>query len=86
MTFGATHVASIHLVHRYFGSQHQSKGQALYNSFSAGVGGMVGSYASGYYFDTIGATGIYTAAAFGCALAFLIAFIWIGRDDGKLNF
>ncbi|MFZ2451463.1 MAG: MFS transporter [Methylovulum miyakonense] len=84
MTFGGTHVASIHLVHRYFGSQHQGKGQALYNSFSAGVGGMVGSYASGYYFDAIGATGIYTAAAFCSALALLIAYIWIGRDDGKI--
>jgi len=84
MTFGGAHIASIHLVHRYFGSHHQGKGQALYNSFSAGLGGMVGSYASGYYFDVIGATGIYTAAAFFCALAFLIAYLWIGRDDGKI--
>ncbi|MDD2724630.1 MAG: MFS transporter [Methylovulum sp.] len=84
MTFGGTHIASIHLVHRYFGSQHQGKGQALYNSFSAGLGGMVGSYASGYYFDAIGATGIYTAAAFCCALALLIAYLWIGREGGNI--
>ncbi|MDD5274312.1 MAG: MFS transporter [Methylovulum sp.] len=85
MTFGGAHVASIHLVHRYFGNQHQGKGQALYNSFSAGLGGMVGSYASGYYFDTIGATGIYTTAAWFCGVALLIAYIWIGREDGKIS-
>jgi PPP family 3-phenylpropionic acid transporter len=70
-------------VHRYFGSQHQGKGQALYNSFSAGLGGMVGSYASGYYFDLIGATGIYTASALCCALALLLTSIWIGRESGN---
>lgn len=83
MTFGGAHIASIHLVHRYFGSQHQGKGQALYNSFSAGLGGMVGSYASGYYFDLIGATGIYTASALCCALALLLTYSWIGRESGN---
>jgi PPP family 3-phenylpropionic acid transporter len=85
LTFGGTHVASIHLVHRYFGSQHQGKGQALYNSFSAGLGGMIGSYASGYYFDTVGATGIYAAAALCCTVALLIAYLWIGSDDDKIT-
>lgn len=83
MTFGGTHIASIHLVHQYFGDQHQGKGQALYNSFSSGLGGMIGSCASGYGFALIGATGLYTAAALFCTVALLIAYIWIGRQDIK---
>jgi len=38
-TFGGAHVVAIHLVHLYFGSQHQGKGQALYSSLSFGLGG-----------------------------------------------
>jgi MFS transporter, PPP family, 3-phenylpropionic acid transporter len=80
-TFGGTHIAAIHLVHRYFNQEHQSKGQALYHSVSFGVGGMIGSLASGQYWDTLGSHVIYSAAAFSCGVAFIIATIWVGRED-----
>lgn len=85
LSFGGTHIAAVHLVHRYFGAEHQSKGQALYNSFSAGLGGMVGSYLSGYYFDAVGASGIFTAAAVVCTVALLLAYLWIGKENGKIR-
>jgi MFS transporter, PPP family, 3-phenylpropionic acid transporter len=80
-TFGGTHIAAIHLVHRYFNQEHQSKGQALYHSVSFGVGGMIGSLASGQYWETLGSHVIYSAAAVSCGVAFIIATIWVGRED-----
>ncbi len=80
-TFGSSHVAAIHLVHQYFGDQHQGKGQALYSSMSFGLGGMLGSLFSGYFWDEMGATFVYSMAAGVCCVAFLIAFIWIGKTD-----
>jgi PPP family 3-phenylpropionic acid transporter len=78
-TFGSSHVAAIHLVHHYFGSQHQGKGQALYASLSFGMGGTIGSLFSGYYWEKLGGKFIYVIAASCCLLALLIAYRWIGR-------
>lgn len=83
-TFGATHVAAIHLVHNYFGHQHQGKGQALYSSFSFGLGGMAGSLFSGYYWELLGAQFVYSIAALVCVVAFVIASIWVGRENVKM--
>ncbi len=79
-SFGSSHVVAIHLVHKYFGEQHQGKGQALYSSLSFGLGGMVGSLFSGYFWDLYGAWFVYTLAAFSCLIAFIIAYIWVGRE------
>lgn len=79
-TFAGVHVAAIHLVHQYFGDRHQGKGQALYASLGFGLGGMLGSYYSGYYWETLGAAIVYSMAAFCCGLAFVIAYSWVGRD------
>ena len=78
-TFGATHVAAIHLVYRYFGIAHQGKGQALYSSLSFGLGGMLGSYYSGYYWEFYGPQIVYSAAAILCVIAFIVAAFGIGR-------
>lgn len=79
-TFGATHVAAIHLVDHYFGHRHQGKGQALYSSISFGLGGMLGSLYSGYFWDLKGAHFVYIIAAVCCCTALLIAFVWVGRN------
>lgn len=80
-TFGAAHVVAIHLVHQYFGNHHQGKGQALYSSMSFGLGGMIGSLYSGYYWDTHGPLFVYAVAAISCLIALVIAFIWVGRES-----
>ena len=82
-TFGITHVAAIHLLHQYFGTRHQGKGQALYSSLSFGLGGMIGSFYSGYFWLSLGPEIIYTVAAVCSALAWLIVFFWIGRENSK---
>lgn len=82
-TFAGVHVAAIHLVHQYFGDRHQGKGQALYASLGFGLGGMLGSYYSGYYWDSLGAEFVYSMAAVFCSIAFVIAYIWVGRESSQ---
>lgn len=82
-TFGGAHVAAIHLVHLYFGQQHQGKGQALYSSVSFGLGGMLGSLSSGYYWESLGAEFVYAMAAIVCSIAFIIAYFWVGRENSQ---
>jgi MFS transporter, PPP family, 3-phenylpropionic acid transporter len=84
-TFGGTHIAAIHFVHRFFDQHHQGKGQALYHSLSFGLGGMLGSLSSGYYWEPLGSHVIYSIAAISCCIAFVIAFIWVGREDNLLH-
>jgi len=88
-SFGSTHIAAIHLVQSYFGQRHQGKGQALYAGLCMGLGGMLGSLYSGYFWGVLGAETIYAIGAAACSLALLIAFIWVGREkvqpDGALG-
>jgi PPP family 3-phenylpropionic acid transporter len=74
ITFGSSHVVAIHLVHQYFGNQHQGKGQALYSSTSFGLGGMLGSFLSGYYWEKFTPEIIYSVGAGVCVLAFFLSF------------
>ncbi|MGR9051578.1 MAG: MFS transporter [Gammaproteobacteria bacterium] len=82
-TFGASHVAAIHLVDGYFGHGHQGKGQALYSSLSFGLGGMLGGLGSGYLWDSVGPEIVFTLASGCCCLAFIIAYAWIGRGHAN---
>lgn len=79
-SFGVAHVVAIQLLHRYFGSHHQSKGQALYSSLSFGLGGMLGSFYSGYFWDVLGGETVFVIATLASGLALLIAFIGVARQ------
>jgi len=79
-SFGVAHVVAIQFIQCYFGAGHQSKGQALYSSLSFGLGGMLGSYYSGYFWDLLGGRLVYVAAAWVSGLALLIAFVGVGRQ------
>jgi PPP family 3-phenylpropionic acid transporter len=50
-TFGVFHAAGIHFVHHRFPKKLLGRGQALYSSFSFGIGGTVGSLSSGYLWE-----------------------------------
>ncbi len=84
-TFGGTHVVAIHFVHQYFGEQHQGKGQAIYNSLSFGIGGVLGSFFSGHYWELLGGNFIFSIAAACCGLAFLIAYYGIGPKNKQVK-
>lgn len=84
-TFGVAHVVAIHLLYQYFGDHHQGKGQAFYSSLSFGLGGMLGSLYSGYFWDSLGPSQVYAIAALASGLALLIAFVGVGRGQRTLR-
>jgi MFS transporter, PPP family, 3-phenylpropionic acid transporter len=75
MTFGSFHAASLGMVHEFFQGRHQSKGQALFGSFTYGAGGMLGGLASGPIWQHWGAPVLYTFSA-GMALLGLLLMLW----------
>jgi MFS transporter, PPP family, 3-phenylpropionic acid transporter len=79
-SFGLAHVVAMQLLNRYFGRGHQGSGQALYSSLSFGLGGMLGSLYSGYYWESIGGGFVYVIAALASGLAFLTAYIFVGKQ------
>jgi len=82
-SFGIYHAAAIQLIHRYFKGPHQGKGQALYSSLSFGAGGAVGSFLSGYAWETIGGNVTFMVAALASLLAVFIAWRYI--QDTELS-
>lgn len=79
-SFGVAHVVAIQLLHRYFGERHQGKGQAFYSSISFGLGGMLGSVYSGYFWDVLGGGPVFVMAAWLSGLALLIAYVGVARQ------
>jgi len=83
-SFGLYHAAAIHLVHRLFRGPLQGRGQALYSSLSFGLGGAVGSLASGYLWEALGGGGTYILGALAAALALMVAWAGLRRlDEGQ---
>jgi PPP family 3-phenylpropionic acid transporter len=82
LTFGAYHAASVGLVHEFFKGRHQSKGQALFGSFTYGAGGVLGGLASGPIWQHWGASALYTFSS-SMALLGLLLMLWKLRDLKK---
>jgi len=78
-TFGAYHAASVGLIHEFFRGRHQSKGQALFGSFTFGAGNMLGGLASGPIWVHYGASVLYSCSA-GMALLGMLVMWWKLRD------
>src|SRR3989338_8210855 len=78
-TFGAYHAASVGLVHEFFQGRHQSKGQAMFGSFTYGAGNVLGGLASGPICVHYGASVLYSCSA-AMALLGLLLMVWkMGR-------
>jgi PPP family 3-phenylpropionic acid transporter len=82
MTFGSFHAASIGMVHEFFQGRHQSRGQALFGSFTYGAGGMLGGLASGPIWQHWGASVLYTCSAGVALLGFLLMW-WKLRNQAR---
>ena len=74
-SFGSFHAAAIGIVHRVFRQRHQARGQAIYGSLTFGIGGTVGSLASGYAWEPLGDALTFSAAS-ACALAGMLLVAW----------
>jgi MFS transporter, PPP family, 3-phenylpropionic acid transporter len=80
-SYGLYHAAAISLIHEFFPGRLQGRGQALYSSLSFGLGGALGSLASGYVWGGIGPAWVYFMAS-GLATAGLVA-AWIGMRSAQ---
>ena len=76
-SFASFHAVCIHFVYLAFPRQYEGQGQALYVSVSFGGGGALGAILAGVAWRDGGAQASFGSAAVVCALAFLIAFIWL---------
>ncbi|WP_150048414.1 MULTISPECIES: MFS transporter [Methylomonas] len=79
-SFGIAHVVAMQLLRHYFGARHQGKGQALYASLSFGLGGMIGSFYSGYCWERLGGGSVFVIAALAAGVGLLVAYLGVGRQ------
>ncbi len=85
VTFGAYHAAAIQFIHRFFRGPHQHRGQAVYSSFSFGVGGAVGSLVAGHAWGSIGPAPTFLMAALLALIAGALVLLVIRPALGALR-
>lgn len=75
-SFAMLHAVSIRYVVQLYPGAAQVKGQALYSSVGFGVGGALGAWLSGHYWDEMGGEWVFLLAALVSLAAFVVA--WLG--------
>ena len=81
LTFGAYHSLAVYYVQQYFPGSMQGRGQAFYNAAAYGVGGSVGSLASGYIWQHLSPEAVFIGAGLAALAGWCIAWRWL-RDGG----
>ena len=81
VTYGMYHAVSISLIHEYFTGDLQGRGQALYSSISFGLGGSIGSFYSGYFWELSGGSTVYLYASLFAFLGFIVSFILVKSNN-----
>ena len=79
--FGLFHAVVVLLMHRAFAGRLQGRGQALYSALGFGVGGALGSLASGYAWSAVGPTATWSGAALVAAAAMAVAWRGLASCD-----
>lgn len=72
-TFGTWHAAAMAMVHRLFPGRLATRGQALYTSFSFGVGGATGGLVAGLAWERIGPSWTFTLMSVFAAIGWGVA-------------
>ncbi len=80
-SFGVYHAAAIHLIHLHFEGTLRGRGQALYSSLSFGLGGALGSMASGQVWSRLGGEETYLMGAMLAAAGFISAYYGARRKS-----
>ncbi|MCU4674804.1 MFS transporter [Catenovulum sp. 2E275] len=83
-SYGLYHVSSQKFIHNEFPDQAQAKGQALYLSFSFGVGGAVGNFVSGYSWQYVQQQTYLLSGTF-VFISVLIALCWLKPAKPRAN-
>ncbi len=71
ISFGLYHSTSSQLINSHFKGQFQVRGQALYSSVTFGVGGAIGTFASGYLWSAFGGQSVFLLCAIVMGIATL---------------
>jgi MFS transporter, PPP family, 3-phenylpropionic acid transporter len=82
-SFGAYHSVAVLYVQRLFPGALQGRGQAVYNAVAYGVGGSIGSLASGLLWDRISPDATFMAAALVAALGTFVAWRYLPDDANR---
>jgi MFS transporter, PPP family, 3-phenylpropionic acid transporter len=72
-SFGAAHAASIETIRQHFSGSHQGQGQALFSSFSYGLGTALGALVAGILWDH-NASLTFLISALACFIALVIGY------------
>jgi PPP family 3-phenylpropionic acid transporter len=83
-SFGSFHAAAIGMVHQLFRGRNQARGQAIYGSLTFGIGGTLGSLASGALWAPAGPALTFAAAA-ACALGGMLLISWKLEPERRIR-
>jgi len=86
-SFGGCHAISMEYLRRFFAGSHSGKGQAVYTSFSFGVGGALGAISGGLLWDYSGTLTFSVASIISLSAAALIyrALDYRRQQPGKMR-
>lgn len=82
-SYGVYHAAAIELIHQLFPGRLQGRGQALYSSMSFGVGGALGSLASGYVWEQAGPAWTFGFGALVAGASVAVAWVLLREREGR---
>jgi PPP family 3-phenylpropionic acid transporter len=85
ITYGMYHAVSISLIHEYFTGELQGRGQALYSSISFGLGGSIGSFYSGYLWESVGGSTVFLYASLFAFLGFIVSLMLVKSNYKNLK-
>lgn len=76
ISFGLYHSTSSQLINAHFKGQFQVRGQALYSSVTFGVGGAIGTLASGFLWSAFGGQTVFLLCAIVMGIATILGMIF----------
>ena len=85
ITYGLYHSVMIQLIDRYFQGHYQVRGQALYSSITFGVGGAVGSVASGYIWTFYGANALFYSVGLMMLVVAIFSFAVLKNEPEEVS-
>lgn len=85
VTYGLYHSVMINLVDRLFKGRYQIRGQALYSSVTFGLGGAIGSVASGYIWTAMGHNELFMIAGILMFFVFILSLIFTSKVISQVS-
>ncbi|MFN4263603.1 MAG: MFS transporter [Thioalkalivibrionaceae bacterium] len=77
-SYGLYHAAAIALIQGFFAGRRLGRGQALYSSLTFGLGGGLGAWMAGWFWDGVGPASVYWLAAVFAGMGAVVAW-WAVR-------